>query len=92
MADELSFSGIVVQQALHGYGDGHRLLAGSASLQTPDARAMLVLSDTSGASAKLPLEGYLTGYPLSKSGKYVLARTWAAPEVSRPDAFGRTRC
>jgi hypothetical protein len=28
--------------------------------------------------------GYLTGYPLEKSGKYVLARTWAAPEMPRP--------
>lgn len=45
---------------------------------------MLVLSDVSGSSAKLPVNGYLTGYPLSGSGKFVLARTWAAPEMSRP--------
>jgi hypothetical protein len=30
------------------------------------------------------LQDYLTGYPLEKSGKYVFARTWAAPEMPRP--------
>ncbi|MDQ0396400.1 hypothetical protein J3R73_006192 [Labrys monachus] len=45
---------------------------------------MLVLSDASASGSRIPLGGYLTGYPLSESGKYVLARTWAAPEMSRP--------
>lgn len=45
---------------------------------------MLVMSDVSGpgvASLGLP---YLTGYPLVESGLYALARTWPAPEMSRP--------
>ena len=45
---------------------------------------MLVMSDVSGpgvASLGLP---YLTGYPLAESGMYALARTWPAPEMSRP--------
>jgi GTPase-associated protein 1, N-terminal domain type 1 len=84
MVNELVPSAFVVQQTLHGYGDGHRLLAGSVSLPSLDARAMLVLSDISGASAKLPMAGYLTGYPIGNIGKYVLARTWPAPEMSRP--------
>ena len=48
------------------------------------ARAMLVLSDASGSGTRIPTKGYLTGYPLSEAGMYVLARTWAAPEMSRP--------
>ena len=82
MADELGV--FVVQQTLHGYSDGHRLQAGSTSPPAQDARKMLVLSDVSGGNAKLPVDGYLTGYPLSGSGKFVLARTWAAPEMPRP--------
>ncbi len=45
---------------------------------------MLVLSDASGSGARIPPEGYLTGYPLADAGKYVLARTWSAPEMARP--------
>ena len=45
---------------------------------------MLVMSDLSGPGMKPSAGGYLTGYPLEKSGKYVLARTWAAPEMPRP--------
>jgi hypothetical protein len=77
-------TGFEVQQTLHGYGEGHRLLAGSASLPPRDMRTMLILSDSSGGGAKLPEDGYLTGYPLSESAKYVLARTWPAPEMKRP--------
>lgn len=73
-----------VDQTLHGYSEGHRLIDGSFKLPQPDARTMLVLSDASGSGSRIPSKGYLTGYPLLESGKYVLARTWAAPEMSRP--------
>jgi hypothetical protein len=45
---------------------------------------MLVMSDLSGPGVKPSPNGYLTGYPLEKCGRYVFARTWAAPEMSRP--------
>jgi hypothetical protein len=77
-------SSIVVHQTLHGYNDGHRLLYSSMTLEASDARVMLVMSDLSGPGLKPATEGYLTGYPLEKTGKYVLARTWAAPEMPRP--------
>lgn len=77
-------SSIVVHQALHGYNDGHRLISSSLTLETSDARVMLVMSDLSGPGLKPSPEGYLTGYPLEKTGRYVLARTWAAPEMPRP--------
>lgn len=75
---------ILVHQALHGYNDGHRLISSSLPLDASDARVMLVMSDLSGSGMKPSADGYLTGYPLEKSGKYVLARTWAAPEMPRP--------
>lgn len=77
-------SSILFHQALHGYDDGHRLISSSLPLDAPDARVMLVMSDLSGPGVKPPSDGYLTGYPLEKSGRYVLARTWAAPEMPRP--------
>ncbi|WP_407151023.1 hypothetical protein [Bradyrhizobium sp. ORS 86] len=83
MVDGRPVNGFEVQQTLHGYGEGHRLLAGSASLPPRDVRTMLILSDSPGGG-KLPAEGYLTGYPLAESAKYVLARTWPAPEMRRP--------
>jgi len=75
---------ITVHQALHGYNDGHRLISSSLPLGSVEARLMLVMSDLSGPGVKPPPSGYLTGYPLEKFGKYVLARTWAAPEMPRP--------
>ncbi|MBY4803051.1 hypothetical protein [Burkholderia cepacia] len=84
MADALTRDRIKVDQTLHGYNDGHRLIEGSLKLPQSDARTMLVLSDASGSGSRIPANGYITGYPLAESGKYVLARTWAAPEMSRP--------
>lgn len=84
MAHALSMDRIRLDQTLHGYSDGHRLINGSFKLPQSDARTMLVLSDASASGSRIPSEGYLTGYPLAESGKYVLARTWAAPEMSRP--------
>lgn len=82
MADQLMVP--IVHQALHGYDDGHRLIASSQPLSGPDARTMLVMSDLSGPGVKPERSGYLTGYSLEESGRYVFARTWAAPEMSRP--------
>lgn len=84
MADALTRDRIKVDQTLHGYSEGHRLIEGSLKLPQSDARTMLVLSDASGSGSRIPANGYITGYPLAESGKYVLARTWAAPEMSRP--------
>jgi len=73
-----------LQQALHGYADGHRQLAASTQLKPRDTKLMLVLSDLSGPGAPIDSTGYLTGYPLSDSKMYAIARTWPAPEMSRP--------
>ncbi|MDN7742282.1 hypothetical protein [Burkholderia gladioli] len=84
MADELKSLRIKVHQTLHGYSEGHRLIEGSVKLPQSVARVMLLLSDASASGTRIPAKGYLTGYPLSDVGMYVLARTWAAPEMSRP--------
>lgn len=71
-------------QALHGYRDGHRLLASSCSLSKESERTMLALSDLSGHSIKKGFEEYITGYPLKGDNLFVLAKTWYAAEMPRP--------
>lgn len=75
---------IQIQQTLHGYADGHRLLESSWTLPREAERVVLVLSDMSGPSMLRGFESYLTGYPLPDAGVYALARTWYAAEMPRP--------
>lgn len=75
---------VTLNQTLHGYKDGHRAIASSIVLSAQDTKTLLVLSDISGPGSRLESQGYLTGYPLPSSGLYALARTWPAPEMSRP--------
>ena len=84
MARGMSNGRVLLQQMLHGYSEGHRLIATSIDLPARDAKTVLMMSDASGPAATIGAEGYLTGYPLSESGHYALARTWAAPELPRP--------
>jgi hypothetical protein len=75
---------IKVHQSLHGYSDGHRQLASSFRLSLQDAKLVLVMSDVSGSGVAAEGSSYLTGYPLQDAGMYALARTWSAPEMTRP--------
>lgn len=75
---------ILLNQALHGYEDGHQLLASSLELAPDDQAILLVMSDLSGPAFRDGFESYLTGYPLRTSGYYCFARTWFAPERPRP--------
>lgn len=84
MAHEVNASRVLLQQMLHGYSEGHRVLATSINLPARDAKTVLMMSDASGPAATIGAEGYLTGYPLPESGHYALARTWPAPELPRP--------
>lgn len=84
MAHGLSERQVPLQQTLHGYSEGHRLLASSIDLPSRDAKTLLMMSDASGPAATIGADGYLTGYPLLESGHYALARTWPAPELPRP--------
>ncbi len=71
-----------IEQVLHGYKDGHELLASSISLSAKDARYMRIQSDISG---NLSIDNYyIKGYPLLEEKFYVIATTWYAPEMKRP--------
>lgn len=76
---------IKIQQTLHGYSQGHHLLAGTALLKTSeDMLLMSQMSDWAGFESKYDKEvSYLTAYPLSAE-YYVVAKTWYAYEMSRP--------
>lgn len=74
----------VLHQVVHGYDEGHRMLASSRTLPDHDMRLIDRLSDASGERPNPVNDGYLTGYPLS-SGFYALACTWYAPEAPRPN-------
>lgn len=77
-------SPLFIDQCLFGYDDGHRLLASSQKIGSDAAFELTPLSDlVSGALFGLD-GGYWTGLPAPKLGKYVLMRTWPAPEMRRP--------
>ncbi|WP_244135716.1 hypothetical protein [Burkholderia seminalis] len=71
-------------QVVHGYRDGHRLLATSVVLDVEAADAMALTSDLLTSRSLRPTEHYITAYPLKSGHKYVIACTWPAPEMSRP--------
>lgn len=75
-----------IEQTLHGYSEGHKLLATSAeSLSQQDRRKMSLLSDWDEyVSAQDDDSSYLTCYPLPDSPYYVVAKTWYASEKERP--------
>lgn len=75
-----------IEQVLHGYSGGHRLLASSISSLSPlDLRKMALLSDWNEyMSAREDDSSYITCYPLPDSHYYVVAKTWYADEQERP--------
>lgn len=75
-----------IEQVLHGYSDGHQLLASSTTALSPsDRRKMALLSDWNEyVSAQEDDSSYLTSYPLPDSPYYVVAKTWYADEKERP--------
>ena len=76
---------IHIAQALHGYRNGHELLATSHRLSRDGSRTLLELSDLSGPAARTRgFESYITGYPLPGEHFYAIARTWLATEGGRP--------
>ncbi|MFC7379802.1 hypothetical protein [Brevundimonas sp. GCM10030266] len=71
-----------VDQVVHGYKHGHRQLAATLELDESSAATMLSLSDLLVEPGTVST--YLTGYPLRQANRFVLARTWLAPEMPRP--------
>lgn len=83
-ADARIDSNAPIQQALHGYAEGHTLLAASCELSVAEKKRLLLMSDLSGSSIHPAFVSYLTGYPLPGQRYYAFARTWYANEMSRP--------
>ena len=74
-----------IDQFLHGYNNGHHLIAGSGTLPLKDADRMSYLSDWSGyVNPFTKGTSYITAYPLAESGSYVIAKSWYADEMGRP--------
>ena len=88
MDDELGMtkkaSAVVVDQAVHGYSDGHRLLSSSRQFAQLSERQLRILSDLSGPSAYSSLDDYYTSYPLHDDRSFAIGRTWIANEMRRP--------
>lgn len=73
-----------VHQLLHGYRNGHELLAGSVKLPAVDAELVARLSDLSGTlQSDVRFEPYLTIYPLPSGTQYAIAKTWLDKEAPR---------
>ncbi len=74
----------VVERQIHGYQQGHQLLAASVQLRKEDQSTIDRLSDVAGPLRPrerfLP---YLTAYPLPSGEHYVLAQTWQDLTVAR---------
>ncbi|QDT45151.1 hypothetical protein Pan241w_52700 [Gimesia alba] len=77
-------SEIIADQAVHGYSNGHRLLAASKSFGKQVERQMRMLSDLSGPTISEGFEKYWTAYPLIQNKYFAIAKTWIATEFSRP--------
>ena len=76
---------IKLQQMLHGYENGHNYIRGSIYLpSSKDMDTIANLSDWTEYVNNKDDSSYLSAYPLSESGYYVLARTWYAEEMKRP--------
>lgn len=75
---------ITIESQLHGYRQGHELLASSIVLPKADQSIIDRLSDISGPlRAGEIFKPYLSGYPLPSGAYYVLARTWQDLTVQR---------
>ncbi|OQW76544.1 MAG: hypothetical protein BVN32_08985 [Proteobacteria bacterium ST_bin14] len=74
----------VVERQIHGYRQGHQLLAASAQLLKEDQSVVDRLSDVAGPlRPRERFQSYLTAYPLPSGERFVLARTWQDLTVSR---------
>ena len=75
---------IIVERQVHGYRQGHQLLAASAQLPKEDQSVIDRLSDVAGPlRPRERFESYLTAYPLPSGESFVLARTWQDLTVAR---------
>ena len=75
---------ITINQTVHGYENGHSLLASSIDLPNEVRRKMLPITDMSGNSMIDGFEEYITAYPLRTINAFAIGKTWYANEMARP--------
>ncbi|TBA50494.1 GAP1-N1 domain-containing protein [Rhizobium ruizarguesonis] len=74
----------IVERQIHGYRQGHQLLAASAQLPKEDQSVVDRLSDVAGPlRPRERFQPYLTAYPLPSGRCFVVARTWQDLTVAR---------
>jgi hypothetical protein len=75
---------ISISSQIHGYQQGHQLLASSVKLTKKDQSIIDRLSDVAGPLRPAEkFEPYLSAYPLPSGENFVLARTWQDLTVAR---------
>lgn len=75
---------IWIDQMVHGYDRGHRLVRSSRTVDDESGQLMRAMSDLLTPRLLTDGESYLAGYPIKRSAAFVLARTWAATDMPRP--------
>lgn len=76
---------MVIHQTLHGYNQGHTLLASSLALPSVDDDVLKVMSDWTGYSGDVNGDSsYIMGYQLPDGKYYAIAKSWYADEMPRP--------
>lgn len=80
----IELSEILIDQALFGYREGHRLLQASRKFTSTTERSLLALTDMSGPRMVEGFEEYVSGYPVPGEETYAVVKTWYAPEMERP--------
>lgn len=62
---------IKVEQTLHGYANGHQLIAASVKINAENKRLIDELSDLSGICEEKNFIDYYTGYPIDDGKKFL---------------------
>jgi GTPase-associated protein 1, N-terminal domain type 1 len=75
---------VTIDQALHGYDHGHRLIATSTTLPNEAKQALLALTDASDVGDDPGFPALLAGFPLPGTERYAVCMTWPAQESDRP--------
>lgn len=83
MVEESRGNDRLIDQVLHGYDDGHRLLASSVNLDSEDRRLLARQTDSPDAGRVSGWEALLTGFVLP-SRSFAISMTWPAWEMPRP--------
>lgn len=74
----------LIHQTLHGYSNGHKLLASSIELENNIKNILLRESDSPGQEFHHKDNICYTGYPLVDFGYYILSKTSVDKEINRP--------